>query len=49
MAKMYYYMIKYKQYTNINQIARSQRAKVTEYIKNYGYIVEEDGTIIKIN
>ena len=44
---MYYFMIKFKVITNINQIAKSQRQKVTAYIKDYGYTVESDGTIEK--
>ena len=44
---MYYFMIKFKVITNINQIAKSQRQKVTAYIKDYGYTVESDGTITK--
>lgn len=47
MLKMYYYMVKYGTVTNINQIAKSWRTKVTEYIAQYGYSVEEDGTIVK--
>lgn len=47
MVRMYYFMIKFKVITNINQIAKSQRQKVTVYIKDYGYTVESDGTITK--
>lgn len=49
MLRMYYYMIKYNTVTNINQISASYREKVTEYIVDYGYTVDEDGTITKIS
>lgn len=47
MVKMYYFMIKAGTVTNINQISERYREKVTDYIADYGYVVEEDGTIIK--
>ena len=47
MVRMYYFMIKFKVITNINQIAKSQRQKVTADIKVYGYAGESDGTITK--
>lgn len=47
MIKMYYYMIKAGRVTNINQIAKTYRESVTEYIKDYGYVVAEDGIISK--
>lgn len=47
MVEMYYYMIKGGTVTNINQMAKRYRDKVTEYIATYGYTVAEDGTISK--
>lgn len=47
MVKMYYFMIKAGSITNINQMPASYREKVTAYIADYGYTVEEDGTIVK--
>lgn len=47
MVRMYYYMIKAKTVTNINQISERYIDSVTEYIADYGYTVDEDGTISK--
>lgn len=48
MVRMYYLMIKNNAITNINDIAPSYREKVTAYIADYGYVVDEDGTIVKV-
>lgn len=47
MVKVYYYLIEAGTITNISKVSERYREAVTEYIADYGYVVEEDGTITK--